>query len=68
METKRTRQQTAEAIAKTIKSIRSHKVITSALIRKECAKNDISEKTIRTIAQGYHGTKITTLNKSDNDE
>jgi hypothetical protein len=68
MDTKRTKQETAKVIAKTIKSIRGHAVITDKLIRLECQKNGISETVIRTIAQGCYGTKITSLNKSDNDE
>ncbi len=62
----RTRKETAEVIAKTIKSIRSHANINNALIVKECRRNNISEKTIRTIAQGKG--KITSLNKDDKDE
>jgi hypothetical protein len=61
----RTRKETAEVIAKTIKSIRSNRNITSAIIKKECQKNNISEKTIRTIAQGKG--KITSLNKDDDE-
>jgi hypothetical protein len=63
----RTRKETAATIAKTIKAIRSNRNITSAIIKKECAKNGISEAAVKRIAIG-NGTKITTLNKSDGDE
>lgn len=63
----RTKKEVTTVIAKTINSIRSHAIITSAIIKKECAKNKISEKAIRVIAQGS-GTKIVSLNKSNYDE
>lgn len=67
METKRTKQETAATIAKTIKAIRAHPIINNAIIKKECQRNNVSEAVIIRIAKGT-GTKITSLNKSDNDE
>ena len=64
----RTKKETSEVIARTIKSIRSHATITDALIKRECLSNNISEKTIRTITQGCKGTKIVPFKNNNNDE
>lgn len=63
---KRSHKETAAIIERTIKSIRSHQVITEALIAAECRKNNISVKLIKAIAQGRQ-TKIKPLTTDEDD-
>lgn len=48
--TGRTQKEVAGIIAKTISRIRRHKIITDEIIKRQCKRNKISEKAIRTIA------------------
>jgi hypothetical protein len=63
----RTKQETAATIARTIRAIRAHAIINNQVIKKECAKNNISEAVIRRIGIG-NGTKITSLHTQTDDE
>lgn len=51
-------------ISITIHRIRSHAIITDAIIQRECLKNNISEKTIRTIAIGT-GKRIEPISRNN---
>jgi len=60
------KQELTVRIARTIKSIRSHPVITDKLINAICRKNNVSVKVILTIAKG-RDSKITPF-KTNEDE
>jgi hypothetical protein len=60
----RTKKEISQVIALTIKNIRCHRFITDQVIKKECRKTKVSEKTIRIIAKG-NGSRIISVNKDD---
>ena len=52
METDRTHKETAQAIYRTIKSLRGHAVVTDKLIRQVCRKNNVSMRVVKAITKG----------------